>query len=163
MDIRETHLPGIGKKFRISTRGGDVLVVVIHDDGRRECYMQTDRDEDYEPVFTLDDDEARMLASIIGGMQYKPRALENIEMVLDDLIIEWYRVEPGYPCVGHSIGDLSVRKRSGASVLAVVERGGHKHINPGPELVLTEEALLIVAGERSQQKAFRDILKNGCE
>ncbi|MGN7456069.1 cation:proton antiporter regulatory subunit [Paenibacillus pasadenensis] len=164
MDIRETYLPGIGKKFQIKSRGGDVLIVVVHDDGRRECYMEADRDNDFKPVFSLDDDEARMLASIVGGMQYKPRALENIEMVLDDLIIEWYRVEPTYKSVGSSIGQLGVRNRSGASVLAVVEKGGAtKHINPGPDLVLTEEALLIVAGERSQQKAFRDILKNGCE
>ncbi len=163
MDIRETYLPGIGQKFVLSTIGGDKLVIVVHDDGRRECFRYTDDYDDSLPVFTLEDDEARMIASILGGMQYKPRAVESIEMALDDLIIEWYRVEPGYQCRNKSIGSLQVRQRSGASILAVVDQSGGKHINPGPELVLTEEALLIVAGERGQQKAFRDILKNGCE
>jgi Kef-type K+ transport system membrane component KefB len=37
-------------------------------------------------------------------------------MTFDDLIIEWYRVEPHYASVGKSIGELDVRQNSGATV-----------------------------------------------
>ena len=34
MMIKETELPGIGRKFEIETSGGNRVVVIIHDDGR---------------------------------------------------------------------------------------------------------------------------------
>ncbi|CAH1212415.1 K(+)/H(+) antiporter subunit KhtT [Paenibacillus plantiphilus] len=164
MTIRETDLPGIGKKFQVTTRGGDKLVIVVHDDGRRECYhFDPENPDDTVSIVTLDDDEARMVAAIIGGMTYKPRALETIEVALDDLIIEWYRVEPEYKCVGKTIGELNVRQISGATIIAIVGKQQSKQINPGPDVVIKAEATLIVAGERGQQKLFKNIMMNGCE
>ncbi|WP_080840735.1 hypothetical protein [Cohnella massiliensis] len=76
MDIRETELPGIGRKYKIRTRSGETLVIVVHHDDRREMFhLDSDEpDADMLSVITLDDEEARAVAAIIGGMTLKPQS-----------------------------------------------------------------------------------------
>lgn len=160
--IREVDLPGIGRKFELITRSGEKLVVVIHDDGKRELYtFPTPDAEEGTALASLDDAEARQVAGIIGGLSYTPKALESIELALSDLVIEWYRVEPDSPLIGHTIGDLGIRRTTGASIIAIVGLDRHKTINPGPEAVLQAGATLIVVGERHMVKAFEQLMQQG--
>jgi TrkA domain protein len=161
-NIRESDLPGIGRKFQIVTRSGEKLVVVIHDDGRRELYhFDHDDPEESISLVTLDDDEARQVAGIIGGMTYKPKTLESVEVALDDLVIEWYKVDPGSKAVGKTIGELQVRSKTGANIIAVIEKNQRQQVNPGPDQVLHAEATLVISGERHQVKALKQLISNG--
>lgn len=162
MNLKETDLPGIGKKFVIQTRSGEKLTIIIHDDGRREIYhYDHDNFDDSVSMITLDDDEARYVSAIIGGITYQPTALENIEVALGDLIIEWYRLEPNYKAIGKTIGELRVRERTGSTIIAVIEKNQKKHVNPGPDLLLTADSTVVVIGERLHQQQIRQILLNG--
>lgn len=153
MNIRESELPGIGYKFEITTKSQDKLVIVIHDDGRREIY-HFDAD-DYDEVLssaTFNDSEARQIAGILGGMTYKPKALETVDFAFDDVIIEWYKVEPHAPAVNKTIGELDIRNNFGVTVIAIKKKKTKKSHNPGPDTVIEVGDTLVITGERIQLK-----------
>src|SRR5262245_543014 len=109
--IRESDLPGIGRKFQIEAQNGDKLIVVVHDDGRRELYHFDPNDPDeLLSMVTLNDTEARQVAGITGGLNYTPKALETMTIILEGLVIKWYKIEPASALIGQTIGQLQVRQ-----------------------------------------------------
>lgn len=162
MNLKETDLPGIGHKYVLNARSGDHLVMIVHNDGRREMYHMNPQEPD-EPLSSvaLEDEEARMVSAVMGGMTYKPQPLEQLEMVLGNLAIEWVRIEPAFYCAGRGIGELNIRAVTGASILAVLEKDRTGQINPGPEQVLAAGTTVIAAGERGQIKNMKLLLQNG--
>ena len=162
--IRESDLPGIGRKFQIEAQNGDKLIVVVHDDGRRELYHFDPNDPDeLLSMVTLNDTEARQVAGIIGGLNYTPKALESMNITLEGLVIEWYKIELGSAAIGQTIGQLQVRQATGATIMAIIEKDGRTHINPGPDQTLTEDVTLVIAGERQQVQAFKRLITQGSQ
>ncbi len=160
--FRESDLPGIGRKFQVNTRSGDKLVIVIHDDGKREMHHFDYNDpEESISMVTLDDSEARRVGAILGGMVYMPKALESVDVAFDEMVIEWFKVEQGAKGAGKTIGDLEIRKRTGAAIIAIIKKNHEKVVNPGPEQVLFEGATLVVLGERGQVKECNRLIDDG--
>jgi len=161
-NIREAFLPGVGHKFQIETTSGDRLVIIIHDDGTRELYHFMRRDPDrVASVVTLADSEARQIAGIIGGLTYVPKSLASAEMVIDDLLLEWYTIKPGSACIGKTIRELQVRTVTGASIVSIIEPDRVKRLHPEADTLLNEGATLILAGDRKTIKALKQLLADG--
>ena len=160
--ISEVFLPGVGRKFQVETLDGDRLVIVIHYDGTRELYHFT-RENLNRPasVLRLSDGEARQIAGIVGGLTYVPRSLPMAEVILGDLVLEWFRIEPGAACIGRTIRDLHVRTATGASIVSIVEPDQTKRTNPEADTVLNQGATLIVAGDRSSINSLKHLLVEG--
>lgn len=162
--ISETVLPGVGRKFQVETTSGDRLVIVIHDDGTRELYHFTRRNPDRPlSVLQLTDGEARQIAGIVGGLTYVPRSLPIAEVVLEDLVLEWFTIQPGAACIGMTIRELQVRTRTGASIVSIIEPDQTKRTNPEAHTVLNAGATLIVAGDRRTIDALKRLLIKGSE
>ena len=157
--IREAELPGLGKKFQFNLENGEQVVVIIHDDGKREIYYFTEDGDEPAATVSLSDQESRQLGSVIGGAFYQPRSLERLDAAISGLRIEWLKVRDKSEITGKSIGDLGLRKNHGIIIIAVMEdrgRGLHEtvHINPGPGYIFQPGHTVIAAGRADKIKGF---------
>ncbi|MEB8652337.1 cation:proton antiporter regulatory subunit [Bacillus cereus] len=158
MKIKESGLPGIGYKYQVVIKENEKMVIVIHDDGRRDMYhLDSDHQESISSI-SLHDLEAREIAAILGGMIYKPRALENVEMIFEGLAIEWFKVESAALASGKTIGDLQIRKSYNVTIIAVMKKNMRKVLNPGSETILEEGDMLVVSGKREEIKKITHAL-----
>ena len=154
MEIREHDLPGVGKKFAIQTNEGDRMTVIIHNNGTREIY-HFKKGEDYPfHAIRLTDAEARKFGAVMGGAYFQPPVAESMDMVMEQLSIEWLKVEDGSPLAGKTIQEAAIRKQTGASVIAIL-RAGRAHPNPQPADQIEAGDTLMVIGDREQVDAFR--------
>jgi TrkA domain protein len=161
LDLRETRLPGIGTKFTFRTVRGGRVAVIQHLDGTREIYVYRRRDDD-EPaaVLALNDDEARQLGAILGGAYERPKIVEDLEMALGELTIEWIPVPDESPAIGHTLRECGFRARTGITVIAILRE---PEPIPGAQPHHRIEAgdTLVTVGRRGQYPAFRRLLAEG--
>jgi CPA2 family monovalent cation:H+ antiporter-2 len=97
-------------------------------------------------------DEGYALLQSPPGLALDPWIAELLEQVST----EWVEVPEGF-VPERSIGELALRKRTGASVLAV-ERGGVNTPNPGPEFALRAGDRLLVFGGGDAIARLRGLL-----
>jgi TrkA domain protein len=154
MQVHQHDLPGVGKKFALATNEGERMTVIIHNTGHREIYVFKGKEEFPSSAVRLEDAEARMLGAILGGAYFQPAVAESMDMVMGQLSVEWFRVDTGSPLAGHTIQDAAIRKRTGASVIAIL-REGRPLPNPGPGDGIEAGDTLLVVGDRQQVQRFR--------
>ena len=159
--IKETDLPGIGKKFSVAAKDGGHIIIIVHDDGVREIYRYDEtQDSEVEHIISLDDHEARKIAGILGGMTYVPKALESMKVDLKELTLDWHRLGECQLTCKKSIGELGVRQTTGVSIIAIIKAQGENIVNPGPEVVLYPGDTIVLAGTREQIRNFHTLIQN---
>jgi TrkA domain protein len=161
VDLRETRLPGVGVKYTIRTAQGGRLAVIQHIDGQREIYYYR-REQDDEPtaVIELHDDEARQLGAIIGGAYERPKVVEDLEMALGELHIEWIPVPDDSPAIGRTLAECRLRARTGVTVIAIL-REPEPVSGAQPEDVVKRGDTLVGVGKAGQFSLFRRLLGGG--
>ncbi len=161
VDLRETRLPGVGVKYTFVTASGGRLSVILHVDGQREIYYYR-RAHDDEPtsVIELHDDEARQLGAIIGGAYERPKIVEELELALGELHIEWIPVPDSSPAIGLTLADARLRARSGVTVIAII-REPEPVSGAQPEDFVQQGDTLVGVGKGGQFTEFRRLLAEG--
>ncbi len=161
IDLRETRLPGVGVKYSFRTGGGARVVVVQHNDGVRELYsFHHAHDEEPASVLRLDDDEARQLGAVLGGAYERPRMVEELEMALGELSIEWVEVPEGSPLIGHTLEQAAFRSRTGVTIIAIL-RQPEPVAGARPDDVIKRGDTLVTVGKASAYRGFRRLLQTG--
>ena len=161
IELRQTRLPGVGTKFTLSLDRGGRLAVILHNDGKREIYFFS-RAHDDEPraVIELDDDEARQLGAVLGGAYERPKIVEELEMAIGELAIEWIPVPAGSPAVGRTLAEAAFRARTGITIIAIL-REPEPVAGAQPNDVIQEGDTLVTVGKLGQYREFRRLLAEG--
>jgi TrkA domain protein len=158
LEVRETRLPGVGTKFTLRTHRSEKLSSVVHLDGMREIYHYTDVDEPH--VITLNDEEARQLGAILGGVVYRPQLVKDLEVALKDLVMEWIELPAESPLVGLTVATCRIRSTTGATIVAILRETGSL-ATPHPDEVLRADDTLVVIGRPESFDEINRLVREG--
>jgi TrkA domain protein len=160
-EVRQTRLPGVGVKYSLDLDSGGRVAVIQHLDGEREVYcFRRAADDEPGAVLHLEDAEARQLGALLGGAYERPKIVEDLEMALGDLTIEWIPVPEGSPAVGRTLADCAFRARTGITIIAIL-REPESVSGAQPTDVIQEGDTLVTVGKLGQYGAFRRLLAEG--
>jgi K+:H+ antiporter subunit KhtT len=160
-DLEETRLPGVGTKFTVRLEDGGRLSVILHNDGRRELYyFRHAGDEEPRAVIGLDDDEARQLGAVIGGAYERPKIVEDLELALGELQIEWIPVPDTSPWIGKTLAECGFRAKVGITVIAIL-REPEPISGARPDDMIQQGDTLVTVGKAGQYAPFRRMLNVG--
>src|ERR687897_1780349 len=157
VDLRETRLPGIGVRFDLRLDEGGRVTVIQHNDGQREIYVYRRGEEDPRAVIRLDDDEARSLGALLGGAYERPKIVDDLEMALGELMIEWVPVPDDSPWIGKTLAECGFRAKTGITIIAIL-REPEPISGAQPDHTIELGDTLVTVGKAGQYAAFRRLL-----
>jgi TrkA domain protein len=158
IDLRETRLPGVGVKYAFKTGEGARIAVILHTDGIREIYFfRRSSEEEPQVVIRLDDDEARQLGAVLGGAYERPKIVEELEMALGELLIEWEAVPDTSPWIGKTLAESGFRAKTGVTIIAIL-REPEPVTGAQPDDVIQQGDTLVTVGKAGQYGKFRRLL-----
>jgi hypothetical protein len=108
-------------------------------------------------VVTLDDDEARQLGAILGGAYERPKIVEELEMALGELLIEWTPVPDTSPWIGKTLAEAGFRANLGITVIAIL-REPEPVTGALPDDVIQKGDTLVTVGKAGSYPAFQRVL-----
>jgi TrkA domain protein len=157
--IESRVLPGIGVCQELELHDGRRMGVVTRRNGHRDIVIYDDEGDGAAAAITLDDDEANVIAELLGAPQLVTR-LTDLQRSVDEIITEQLPIPRTSSYAGRPLGQTQVRTRTGASIVAVL-RGGSTHASPGPDFVLQAGDLVVTVGTRDGLDQVARILDGG--
>jgi TrkA domain protein len=157
MDIVETLLPGVGRRYEFTTSDGHRLCVVsTRDDHYTVSSYDADDPDVGRTLFRLDEDEAVTMAEILGAPRIAVK-LADLSREVPGLASEQVEITAGSPYDGKTLGDTQARTRTGSSVVALV-RDDQVIASPLPAQGLQAGDVLVVIGTSDGIAKIRTLL-----
>lgn len=95
---------------------------------------------------------------LIGGEQTPAADAVRFGNAASLLRMKWVELPAGCGAVGKSIGEIDVRKKTGASIVGIYSNGQFQP-NPGPSHVIGPGDLIAVIGDQDSQNRFDELMK----
>ena len=153
--VTETDLPGVGVRFDLQTDAGRNVGVVAHQTGRRDLVIYDEQDIDRAcESMELTEDEGHTLGELLGGspvLEHLDDAVHRVE----DLVISWITISAKSPLAGQTLGEATLRTRTGAGVVALVSDSGSIPIPGGTERLEPGDTAVVVGVPSAVKAATR--------
>ncbi|MCL9816767.1 cation:proton antiporter regulatory subunit [Natronocalculus amylovorans] len=156
-DIKETDLPGVGKRYELYLDPNRSIAVLIHSTGGRKVFYREHVDDDYTEQFELTDSQARVLGLFLVGAYYQPIAGQISEETVSGEYIKWYSVTAESGLAGRPRDEVVIEKKT-ETVLLGLERDGEVHSVIERDVVFEVGDRLIVIGTREAHKELNNLL-----
>lgn len=99
--------------------------------------------------------------AMLRNPSMKGERLARLTGILEKTIMDTFYVDAGCGVDGMTIGELDLRKKSGATVIAVV-RGGEARTNPHADFRIEAGDIFVILGSHAELNAAIGILKEKC-
>ena len=94
---------------------------------------------------------------MLGGAYERPKIVEELELALGELTIEWVRVPDDSPTIGKTLAECGFRAKTGITVIAIL-RDPEPVTGAQPDDVITRGDTLVTVGKAGSYAAFRALL-----
>ncbi len=94
---------------------------------------------------------------MLRGLSLDQEKIGKLAALFAAATVDNVQLQPDHPAVGRTLKDLDIRRTSGASVLAIV-RNGSAVTNPGPDLSLLADDILVLLGSHRELDQAVDLL-----
>ncbi|MGZ4608365.1 MAG: cation:proton antiporter regulatory subunit [Blastococcus sp.] len=157
MDLEETLLPGVGVRYELRTRSGQLLGIVVQREGGAEIAVYDQRDPDSaRGVFRLDPEEADAVAEVLGAPRLTQR-FADLSREVPGLESARFTIRQGSPFDGRPMGDTRARTLTGCSIVAIV-RDADVVPSPRPgDLLHAGDVLVAIGSDAGLQQLDRHL------
>ena len=152
--VKESTLPGVGKKYVLELDEGGHVAVIVKPDGERQLYHFLEDEDRPCDVLTLESGEAQQVAMLLGTQLVTAPDREDLQIALGQLDLEWVKLDEDSPVVAKTLLESQLRKRTGASVVAVL-RHGEAIANPPVDTRFEAGDTVVIIGTPEQGEAAR--------
>jgi TrkA domain protein len=154
VDLEETMLPGVGVRYELRTRAGELLGIVVQREGGAELAVYDRRDPDRaRSVLRLDAEEVDAVADVLGAPRLAQR-FADLSREVPGLESGHFPIPAGSPFAGRPLGETRARTLTGCSIVAIV-RETDVVPSPGPQDVLRAGDVLVAIGSEPGLEKLR--------
>lgn len=158
ISISQENLPGIGIRNDFLTELDRRVGVITRRDGHRELLVYKKDDPDsVEASIHLTPTEADTLVEFLGTKRIIER-LSSLTDQVKNLQTLQISVPAGSPADGTTKGDLDVKKKTGASIVAV-RRGDDITLSPMPDYRFAAGDIVAIVGDEDSLAAARKLIE----
>ena len=143
-DVKETDLPGVGKRFEMFVDERRSVAVLIEISGDRTVYYRENPADDYEEQFELTDSQARTLGLFLVGAYYQPVAGQISEETTKGEFIKWYSVTAESGLAGVREDEVVIEAETDTTLLGLERDGDVRSVIENDVVFEVGDRLIII-------------------